>query len=134
MSNTPQADAGERPVSPVSPTAAPVPYHKPHYNHGHSRARWTGVVISSVGALVGGIAFPFHVWSVVYIGGALQLVALVVVVAMNAAGYGIPDVWGELKAEARAAKAGNGAALGAGPSISLPAPTAESQVKELSAH
>ena len=77
---------------------------QPHANHGHSPARWTGTVISAAGFLIGGLAFPFHIWPVVYAGGALQIVALIVVGAMNAAGYGVPDVWGELKAEAKAGK------------------------------
>ena len=77
---------------------------QPHPNHGHSPARWTGTVISAVGFLIGGLAFPFHIWAVVIAGGALQLVALITVGAMNAAGYGVPDVWGELKAEAKAGK------------------------------
>lgn len=77
---------------------------QPHPNHGHSPARWTGTVISAVGFLIGGLAFPFHIWPVVYAGGALQIVALIAVGAMNAAGYGVPDVWGELKAEAKAGK------------------------------
>ena len=98
---------------------------KPHANHGNSPARWTGVVISGVGALVGGVAFPFDVWPVVYIGGALQIVALIAVVAMNAAGYGVPDVWGELKEQARERREPAFAAI--------PAPKAEAQVKELSA-
>jgi hypothetical protein len=78
------------------------PYVAPHYDHGHSAARWTGAAISTVGFLIGGIAFPFGVWPLVYIGGALQIVALLVAGVMNASGYGRPNVWGELKAEAAA--------------------------------
>jgi hypothetical protein len=134
MSNTQQADLSEPSVSPVTAAAAPAPYHKPHFDHGHSLARWTAVFISAVGFLVGGVAFPFHLWSVVYVGGALQIVALIVVVAMNAAGYGVVDVWGELKAEAKANNEGNDALPAAGPRVAIPAQKAEAQVKELSAH
>ena len=126
MSQTPHVEPGESPERPVA--AAAAPYHKPHYSHGHSVARWTGAIISAVGALVGGVAFPFHLWAVVYVGGALQIVALISVPALNAAGYGVPDVWGELKAEAKANR--EGLALPAGPAGS----EAEAQVKELSAH
>jgi hypothetical protein len=74
----------------------------PHADHGHSPARWTGAAISLVGFLIGGIGFPFHLWALVGVGGALQIVALISVVILNAAGYGRPDVWGALKAEAAA--------------------------------
>jgi hypothetical protein len=73
-----------------------------HADHGHSAARWAGAVISTIGFLIGGIAFPFDLWSVVILGGVLQIVALLVTVVMNATGYGRPDVWGELKAKAAA--------------------------------
>jgi len=77
--------------------------HGAHQNlHGTSPARWAGVSISAIGFLIGGIAFPFGVVPVVIAGGALQIVALIVTVAMNAAGYGVPDQWGELKAKAAA--------------------------------
>ena len=134
MSNSPQADHSEPSAGPAGAAAVPAPYHKPHYDHGHSPARWTGVVISAVGATIGGVAFPFHQWAVVYAGGALQVVALIAVVAMNAAGYGVPDAWGELKAEARAGKAAIGAVPAAARAAVLPAQKAEAQVKELSAH
>jgi hypothetical protein len=78
------------------------PYVAPHYDHGNSAARWAGAAISLIGFLIGGIAFPFHVWSLVYLGGALQIAAVLVAGLMNAAGYGRPDVWGELKAKAAA--------------------------------
>jgi NADH:ubiquinone oxidoreductase subunit 2 (subunit N) len=134
MSNSPQVDRNESSGSLTGPAVAPAPYHKPHFDHGHSPARWTGVVISAVGATVGGVAFPFHQWAVVYAGGALQVVALIVVVAMNAAGYGVADVWGELKAEARANEAGIGAVPAAAPAAVVSPRKAEAQVKELSAH
>src|SRR5580704_7801224 len=105
MSEKPLVDHDGSPAPAASAAAAAHPA-KPHANHGHSPARWTGVAISAVGATIGGIAYPFDMWPVVYIGGALQIVALIVVVAMNAAGYGVPDVWGELKAEAKAKNGG----------------------------
>jgi hypothetical protein len=118
---------------------------QPHANHGHSPARWTATIISGVGFVIGGVAFPFHVWPAVYVGGALQVVALIAVASMNAAGYGVPDVWGELKAEAKAQSLvsdGNVAELSAAPhaeavapvaaSVAVAAPEAEAQVKELS--
>lgn len=80
-------------------------YVAPHYDHGNSAARWVGVSISFIGFMVGGIAFPFHVWSLVYLGGALQVVAVAAAAAMNAAGFGASDRWNELKAQAAAERA-----------------------------
>lgn len=77
----------------------------PHADHGHSVARWTGVILSLVGFLVGGALFPFAMIPASIVGGAFQLAALIAVPVLNAAGYGRPDVWGELKAEAAAERA-----------------------------
>ncbi len=74
----------------------------PHADHGHSVARWVGATLSMVGWLVGGVLFPFAMIPASIIGGVFQILALVAVVALNAAGFGRPDVWGELKAEAAA--------------------------------
>lgn len=76
-----------------------------HVDHGHSVARWWGVALSIIGWLVGGILFPFAGVPAVIIGGAFQIAALIAVPALNAAGYGRPDLWGELKAEAAAERA-----------------------------
>ena len=73
-----------------------------HEDHGHSPAHWAGVIISTLGFLVGGVALAFGVLPLVIIGGALQIVAVVVAVSMNARGYGAPDLWGELKQKAAA--------------------------------
>lgn len=77
----------------------------PHADHGHSVARWTGVIISMVGWLVGGVLFPFAMIPASIICGVLQLAALISIPVLNAAGFGRPDVWGELKAEAAAERA-----------------------------
>lgn len=77
----------------------------PHADHGHSVARWTGSIISMVGFLVGGVIFPFTIVPAVIIGGGLQIVALIAAVALNATGFGRPNTWGELKAEAAAERA-----------------------------
>jgi len=109
---------------------------QPHANHGHSPARWTATIISGVGFVIGGVAFPFHVWPAVYVGAALQIVALIAVTSMNAAGYGVPDVWGELKAEAKAkslASDGQVAELSAAPRTEAVAPVAASAVAPASA-
>ena len=74
-----------------------------HADHGHSVARWTGVVLSFVGFLVGGVMFPFAMVPALIVGGVFQVAALIAAVALNASGFGRPDVWGELKAEAAAA-------------------------------
>ena len=76
-----------------------------HVDHGQSVARWWGVALSIIGWLVGGVLFPFAGVPAVIIGGAFQIAALIVVPALNAAGYGRPDVWGELRAEAAAERA-----------------------------
>jgi hypothetical protein len=78
-----------------------------HADHGYAAARWVGVTISGIGWLAGGIAFPFHLWVVVIIGAALQIVALVVNLSMNAAGMGAKanDDWAAAKAEAKQARA-----------------------------
>lgn len=74
----------------------------PHADHGHSVARWTGVILSMTGFLVGGVLFPFAMVPAGIIGGVFQLAAVIAVPVLNAAGFGRPDVWGELKAEAAA--------------------------------
>lgn len=74
----------------------------PHADHGHSVARWAGAIISMVGFLVGGVLFPFAMIPAVIVGGVLQIAAIITAVTLNAAGFGRPDVWGELKAEAAA--------------------------------
>jgi hypothetical protein len=76
-----------------------------HADHGHSPARWWAVSLSFVGWLVGGILFPFAAVPAVVIGGVFQVAALVAGAALNAAGYGVRDVWGEAKAEAAAKRA-----------------------------
>jgi hypothetical protein len=76
-----------------------------HADHGHSVARWAGVILSFIGFLVGGVLFPFAMVPAVIVGGAFQLAAVIAVPALNAAGFGRPDVWGELKAEAAAERA-----------------------------
>jgi len=78
-----------------------------HTDHGYAPARWTASVISIIGFLIGGIAFPFGVWPLVVVGGALQVVAVIVNLAMNAAGMGAKanDQWALAKADAKAARA-----------------------------
>jgi hypothetical protein len=82
-------------------------HNEPHTDHGYAPARWTAAAISILGWLIGGIAFPFGVWVLVVIGGVLQIVALIVNLAMNAAGYGpkTNDAWAAAKAQAKAARA-----------------------------
>jgi hypothetical protein len=77
-----------------------------HTDHGYAPARWTASAISIIGFLIGGIAFPFGVWALVVVGGALQVVAVIVNLAMNAAGLGAKanDQWALAKADAKAAR------------------------------
>ena len=77
-----------------------------HTDHGYAPARWTASAISIIGFLIGGIAFPFGVWPLVVVGGALQIVAVIVNLAMNAAGLGAKanDQWALAKADAKAAR------------------------------
>lgn len=77
-----------------------------HIDHGHAPARWAAVCVSGIGWLIGGIAFPFGIWALVILGGALQIVAIVVNLVMNAAGHGARgnDQWAQAKAAARAAR------------------------------
>jgi hypothetical protein len=77
-----------------------------HADHGHSVARWVGVVLSFTGFLVGGVVFPFAMVPGGIICGVFQIAAVIAVPALNAAGFGRRDVWGELKAEAAAQRAG----------------------------
>ncbi|MGH3416837.1 MAG: hypothetical protein ACRDSS_10250 [Actinocrinis sp.] len=77
-----------------------------HADHGHSVARWVGTALSFAGFLVGGVVFPFSMTVGSVICGVLQLAAVISVPVLNAAGYGRPDVWGQLKAEAAAQRAG----------------------------
>jgi hypothetical protein len=80
---------------------------EPHVDHGYAPARWTAVAISILGWLIGGIAYPFGIWALVAVGGALQIVAIVVNLSMNAAGLGPKsnDQWAAAKAAAKAARA-----------------------------
>lgn len=82
-------------------------HNEPHIDHGFAPARWASAAISMLGWVLGAIAFPFGIWALVVIGGALQIVAIVVGLAMNAAGMGplANDQWAAAKAEARAARA-----------------------------
>jgi hypothetical protein len=77
-----------------------------HTDHGYAPARWTASAISIIGFLIGGIAFPFGVWALVVVGGALQIVAVIVNLVMNAAGMGAKanDQWALAKADAKAAR------------------------------
>ena len=77
-----------------------------HTDHGYAPARWTASAISIIGFLIGGIAFPFGVWPLVVVGGALQIVAVIVNLGMNAAGLGAKanDQWALAKADAKAAR------------------------------
>lgn len=74
----------------------------PHVDHGTSPARWTGAVISALGWALGGPALFLGNWPLVGVAVALQVIAIVVALVMNAAGLGRPDVWGDLKAKAAA--------------------------------
>jgi hypothetical protein len=78
-----------------------------HVDHGYSPARWAAVGISGFGWVVGAIAFPFGIWALVVLGAVLQVVAIVVNLAMNSAGYGARgnDQWAQAKATAQAARA-----------------------------
>lgn len=82
-------------------------HNEPHIDHGYAPARWTAAAISILGWLIGGIAYPFGIWALVAVGGALQVVAIVANLAMNAAGMGAKtnDRWAAAKAEAKAARA-----------------------------
>ena len=85
---------------------ASVAHMDTEIDHGYSPARWAGVVISIVGFLAAGFGFPLQVWPLVAVGGALQVVAVVVALLMNKAGLGHDNnrQWAELKAQARAAR------------------------------
>lgn len=76
-----------------------------HADHGHSAARWAGAILSFVGFALGGALFPFAMLPAVIVGGAFQVLAIVAALVLNAAGFGVPDVWGELKAQAAAERA-----------------------------
>ena len=80
---------------------------EPHVDHGYAPARWAAAAISIVGWLIGGVAYPFGIWALVALGAVLQVVAIVVNLAMNAAGLGAKtnDRWAEAKAAAKAARA-----------------------------
>ena len=112
----PEAETGRSKVAKAAGQAAGVgmalmgsslAHSEPHADHGYAAARWTAGAISIIGWLVGGIAFPFGIWALVVVGGALQIVAVIVNLAMNAAGMGAEanDRWAAAKAEAKAARA-----------------------------
>jgi hypothetical protein len=106
----PEADKGRSKVVKAAGQAAgmgmalmgsSLAHAEPHVDHGYAPARWAASAVSILGFLIGGIAFPFGVWALVVVGGALQ------VVAINAAGLGATtnDRWAAAKAEAKAARA-----------------------------
>jgi hypothetical protein len=112
----PEADKGRSKVVKAAGQAAgmgmalmgsSLAHAEPHVDHGYAPARWAASAVSILGFLIGGIAFPFGVWALVVVGGALQVVAVVVNLAMNAAGMGAAtnDRWAAAKAEAKAARA-----------------------------
>lgn len=96
-----------RAVAPAGNGVAAAAHPVPHADHGYAPARWAAALVSIVGWLIGGIAFPFHIWALVAIGGVLQVVAIAVNLGMNAAGMGAlaNDQWAAAKAEAKAARA-----------------------------
>lgn len=72
-------------------------------DHGVAPSRIWGCIISFAGFLIGGIGFVVHFnLPMIIVGGVLQIVAIAVKLIMDAAGYGRPDVWSELKAKAKA--------------------------------
>jgi len=75
-------------------------------DHGYSPARWAGVLISLTGAVAAGICVPLRIWALVGVGAALQVVAVIVPLLMNRAGFGHPanSRWAALKAEAERAR------------------------------
>jgi hypothetical protein len=108
------AEKGSSPLAKVAGAgmalmgASSLPTTEEHnVDHGHAPARTWACLISGLGWLVGGIAFPYHLWAVVVIGGVLQIVAIVVNVALNGAGLGAKANrdWAEAKAKAAAARA-----------------------------
>lgn len=76
-----------------------------HADHGHSVARWVAAALSFTGFIIGGPLFPFAMVPAVIIAAVFQVLALIAVVVLNAAGFGVPDVWGELKSQAAAERA-----------------------------
>jgi hypothetical protein len=113
-----QADEGRSKVAKAADQAVDVglqvlgPSHahseaQAHLDHGYAPARWAASAVSILGWLIGGIAFPFGVWPLVVVGGALQVVAIIVNLAMNAAGMGAKtnDRWRLAKADAKSARA-----------------------------
>src|ERR1700735_2149441 len=80
--------AGKAALVGMSMMGSSVAHTEPHVDHGYAPARWAAAAISALGWLVGGIAYPFGIWPLVAIGGALQIVAIIVNLSMNAAGMG----------------------------------------------
>jgi hypothetical protein len=78
----------------------------PGIDHGYSPARWAGVCTSMVGWLLAAFGLPLHVWPLVALGAALQVVAILVTLLMNKAGLGHDNnrQWATLKAQAQAAR------------------------------
>ena len=103
--------AGKAALAGMSMMGSSVAHTEPHVDHGYAPARWAAAAISGFGWLIGGIAYPFGVWWLVGVGGALQIVAIIVNLAMNAAGMGAKtnDEWAAAKARGRAAKAARAA-------------------------
>jgi hypothetical protein len=78
-----------------------------HVDHGYAPARWAAAAISGLGWVIGGIALPLGIIWLVVVGGVLQVVAIVVNLGMNAAGYGAAanDHWAHAKQQANEQRA-----------------------------
>jgi hypothetical protein len=78
----------------------------PEIDHGYSPARWAGVLTSLAGWLVAAFGLPLHVWPLLALGAALQVVAVLITLLMNKAGLGHDNnrQWATLKAQSQAAR------------------------------
>lgn len=57
-------------------------------NHGNTPAAWTAVVVALAGFVVGGIGLMVDSMTMFWIGVALVPLSLIVLAALNKAGYG----------------------------------------------
>lgn len=79
MSETPR----EHEVTYLPPSAPPT-------NHGHTTAAWVTVIVIMVGAVFSAVSFAAGQPVLVWIGGAVMLIGLVVGAVLRMLGFGQP--------------------------------------------
>ncbi|GAB3619343.1 hypothetical protein GCM10027417_06030 [Glutamicibacter endophyticus] len=57
--------------------------------HGNSIAAWVCIGVMMIGFIVGGIAFAYTAWTIVYVSAGIVVLGLILGWIMKAAGFGV---------------------------------------------